>query len=197
MISACEIVGQASLVERASNEAGLESFTNKLASVDEAASGGSGEVLLHEARTLWADEAGGAQAKHAAVLSLLGAVLGMDGPTPPDESFTTNGGNSFVAMQAIGAVRAELGVGVPVFELLTKSFGAFADVVLAKAGGHDTLDARSWVVAVDESAQWGPEGAASAPTFVFFPQVCTCTSTLTLTLTLTDLRLLPAGYPYP
>eukprot|EP00964_Phaeocystis_antarctica_P084237 scaffold53024_cov46-Phaeocystis_antarctica.AAC.3 len=43
MISACEIVGQASLVERASNEAGLESFTNKLASVDEAASGGSGE----------------------------------------------------------------------------------------------------------------------------------------------------------
>ena len=68
-------------------------------------------------------------------------------------------------------VRAEFGVGVPVFELLTKTFGAFADAVLAKAGGHDTLDARSWVVAVDESAsQQGRAAAQSAPTFVFFPQ---------------------------
>lgn len=173
MISACEVVGQAALVERAGNEAGLESFTNKLASVDDTApgGGGGGEVLMHEARTLWADEAGGAQAKHAAVLSLLGAVLGMPAPAPPSESFATNGGNSFVAMQAIGAVRAELGVGVPVFELLTKTFGAFADAVLAKAGGQDTPDARSWVVAVDESApQQGRAAAQSAPTFVFFPQ---------------------------
>ena len=173
MISACEIVGQAALVERAGNEAGLESFTNKLASVDDTASGGGdgGEALMHEARTLWADEAGGAQAKHAAVLALLGAVLGMPAPAPPSESFATNGDNSFVAMQAIGAVRAELGVGVPVFELLTKTFGAFADAVLAKAGGHDTLDARSWVVAVDESApQQGRAAAQSASTFVFFPQ---------------------------
>lgn len=173
MISACEIVGQAALVERAGNQAGLESFTNKLASVDDTASGGGdgGEALMHEARTLWADEAGGAQAKHAAVLALLGAVLGMPAPAPPSESFAINGGNSFVAMQAIGAVRAELGVGVPVFELLTKTFGAFADAVLAKAGGHDTLDARSWVVAVDESApQQGRAAAQSASTFVFFPQ---------------------------
>jgi hypothetical protein len=173
MISACEIVGQAALVERAGNEAGLESFTNKLASVDDTASGGGdgGEALMHEARTLWADEAGGAQAKHAAVLALLGAVLGMPAPAPPSESFATNGDNSFVAMQAIGAVRAELGVGVPVFELLTKTFGAFADAVLAKAGGHDTLDVRSWVVAVDESApQQGRAAAQSASTFVFFPQ---------------------------
>jgi len=68
-----------------------------------AAGGGGNEALLHEARTLWADEAGGAQAKHAAVLALLGAMLGMPAPAPPTESFTTNGGNSFVAMQAIGA----------------------------------------------------------------------------------------------
>ena len=175
MTSTCEIVGQAALVERASNEAGLESFTNKLASVDEASAalGGGSEALLHEARTLWADEAGGAQAKHAAVLALLGAVLGMPVPARPTESFTANGGNSFVAMQAIGAVRAELGVSVPVFELLTKTFGAFADAVLAHGGGHDTLDARSWVAAVDDLAtESGPTttAAPTAPTFVFFPQ---------------------------
>ena len=55
MRSACEIVGQAALVERASNEAGLESFTNQLSTVDDssAAGGGNNEALLHEARTLW------------------------------------------------------------------------------------------------------------------------------------------------
>ena len=93
----------------------------------------------------------------------------MPGPASPTESFTTNGGNSFVAMQAIGAVRAELGVSVPVFELLTKTFGAFADAVLAKAGGDDTLDARSWVTAVDDKAP-DTTAAPTAPTFVFFPQ---------------------------
>ena len=67
-------------------------------------------------------------------------------------------------------VRAEFGVGVPVFELLTKTFGAFADAVLIKASGLDESDARSWVIAVDESAQWGRAAAQSAPTFVFFPQ---------------------------
>ena len=106
----------------------------------------------------------------------------MPGPASPTESFTTNGGNSFVAMQAIGAVRAELGVSVPVFELLTKTFGAFADAVLAKAGGDDTLDARSWVSAVDDKAP-DTTAAPTAPTFVFFPQV---TLTLTLTLTLVN-----------
>ena len=69
-------------------------------------------------------------------------------------------------------MRTELGVSVPVFELLTKTFGAFADAVLAHGGGHDTLDARSWVAAVDDLApESAPTTAAStAPTFVFFPQ---------------------------
>ena len=171
MRCACEPLGISSLVERASG-AKVESFTNQLQTVDESSSGGASaadsEAALGEAKRQW-DAATSAADKHAAVLALLGAKLGLSAPASPTDSFSSLGGNSFVAMQTIGAVKGNLGVAVPIFELLTKTFGAFADTVVTKASGGKA-DRADWVSLVDESYKYGKLAANSAPTFVFFPQ---------------------------
>ena len=170
MRSACAVSGAASLIERAEG-AKVESFTNQLQTVDEGkeSGGGDNEAALNEAKKLWNDSLA-KEGKHAAVLALLGAKLGLPAPASATESFSSLGGNSFVAMQTIGAVRSLLGVAVPVFELLTKTFGAFADSVVAKASGGGGGGTYEWVSVVDESTQWGKVASLSAPTFVFFPQ---------------------------
>jgi medium-chain acyl-[acyl-carrier-protein] hydrolase len=73
-------------------------------------------------------------------------------------------------MQTIGAVRSLFDVAVPVFELLTKTFGGFADAVVAKTQAGPKLAHNEWVSVVDDSMQYGKLASLSAPTFVFFPQ---------------------------
>jgi hypothetical protein len=166
------------LSERASGDK-VESFTNQLQTVDAEEEQGNSEAAadaedkaLAEAKKIWA------AGKHrAAVLALLAAKLRLSSdeltPSNADESsFAEFGGNSFVAMQTVGAVRAIFGVAVPVFELLTKSFGAFADSVTAKAatgssvsGSASASKEGAWLSVVDDSS-----GRKAAPTFVFFPQ---------------------------
>merc|ERR1719163_1894404 len=71
-----------------------------------------------------------------------------------------------------GAVRSLFEVSVPVFELLTKTFGAFADAVVARGGrsrSYSTAD-NEWVSVVDDTMQYGKMASLNAPTFVFFPQ---------------------------
>ena len=169
------------------------------------------------------------------MLALLGAKLGLPAPANGNESFSSLGGNSFVAMQTIGAVRTTkplppttpslldypspstahpltltvslattltlivssantltshlspltpnrspcrhlgqvrslLGVAVPIFELLTKTFGDFADSVVAKSSGDRRHTSNEWVALVDESHTFGKVASLRAPTFVFFPQ---------------------------
>ena len=173
MRAACEPAGIESLVERATG-AKVETFTNQLQTVDSSSSGGAGggadaEAGLNEAKKMWG-VASDASGKHAAVLALLGSQLGLGKPASATESFSSLGGNSFVAMQTIGAVRSRLGVAVPIFELLTKTFGAFADTVVAKASGKAKDSTNEWVAMVDESAKFGKLASGAAPTFVFFPQ---------------------------
>jgi len=126
-------------------------------------------AALNESKKLW-DDAHDAAGKRAAVLALLGAKLGLPASANVNESFSSLGGNSFVAMQTIGAVRSLLGVAVPIFELLTKTFGDFADSVVAKSCGDVRHTANEWVALVDESHTFGKVAALKAPTFVFFPQ---------------------------
>merc|ERR1719159_2125551 len=181
MRSACALVGTDSLVERASG-AKIESFTNQLQTVDEskAKSDANSEAALAEAKKQWASAANDADMR-AAVLALVGAKLGLPGPAAAGDKFADTGGNSFVAMQTIGAVRSLFEVSVPVFDLLTKTFGAFADGVVARAGrsgdaatggrsrSYSTAD-NEWVSVADDTMQYGKVASLNAPTFVFFPQ---------------------------
>ena len=168
MNSATELIGAQALADKAA--ANVETFTNQLQTVDSSNKGGgaSDEAAKAEARKLWNENAS-AQARKSAVLILIGAQMGAAGPVSPSAAFSETGGNSFVAMQTIGAVRAVLGISVPVFELLTKTFGAFADSVVAKGAG-DGGEQAGWVSAIDASTKWGRQTSLSAPTFVFFPQ---------------------------
>ena len=95
--------------------------------------------------------------------------LGVSGAAAAADKFADTGGNSFVAMQTIGAVRSLFDVAVPIFELLTKTFGGFADAVVAKATGRSKAG-NEWVSVVDDSMQYGRMVSLDAPTFVFFPQ---------------------------
>ena len=168
MRSATALAGSEQLAARP-----VEAFTNQLQTVDSGSKGsnGSDEAAKAEARKLWQDGAQDPKARKAAVLMLIGAQLGAGGPVSPSGAFAETGGNSFVAMQTVGAVKALFGVSMPVFELLTTSFGAFADGVVAKASGGSGEEGTSgWISAIDNSTKWGRQTSLSAPTFVFFPQ---------------------------
>ena len=154
------MIDEKSLIERAHGNK-VESFTNQLMTVDKE-SGGSNdskkneadsEAAVSEAKKLWFSTASVSESdnaavkgsssimidkvsKRAAVLMLLGAKLNLgSGSAMESDSFASLGGNSFVAMQTIGAIRSLFGIAMPVFALLTKTFGEFADAVVAKALG--------------------------------------------------------------
>ena len=173
MRSATELAGAQALAEQAGKD--VEAFTNQLQTVDTGASKGGGasdEAAKAEARKLWHEHPSDAKARATAVLTLVGAQIGAGGPVAASASFSEMGGNSFVAMQTIGAVRATFGVSVPVFELLTKTFGAFAEGVVKKGAAGDAGEGggAGWVSAIDGSTKWGRQASIFAPTFVFFPQ---------------------------
>lgn len=164
--SAIAPIGELALVERAATH--LESFTNQLQSIDQSAGGKemrNDEAAIVEAKKLW-NENHDATSKHKAVLMLLAAKLSLPCITDPSSSFSAAGGNSFLAMQTIGAVRSQFGISVPVFDLLTKSFADFANAVILKANQGSVM-LESWVHQIDHSSKWVPQ---EAPTFVFFPQ---------------------------
>lgn len=158
--------------------AALESFTNNLGTVDteaaDAAADASkdgGRAAAAEATRLWA--VGDGPSREAAVLALLADKLGAPALKPAD-TFSAMGGNSFVAMQAVGALREVLGLSVPVFELLTKPFGAFAaGAVRLGAGGGAAAGAAAWLAVRGAPRSFRSahmRGEPPCPTYVFFPQ---------------------------
>lgn len=133
---------------------------------------GSDEAAMREAHKLW--DAG---ERKEAVLRVIAAKIGLSADAVMSESgrnksFSELGGNSFAAMGAIGALREQFRISVPVFELLTLTFAQFAASAVAKSDGMAS-GANAWII--ESAPAFGPFRSVSdahtprLPTFVFFP----------------------------
>mmetsp|Transcript_3085 Transcript_3085/g.10153 ORF Transcript_3085/g.10153 Transcript_3085/m.10153 type:complete len:1502 (-) Transcript_3085:463-4968(-) len=168
MLSACE-----GLVEELKDPAAnVEQWINRTEAMDEDKhKGGAADDVLaaKEAKQRWARGD-----RRNAVLGLLAAKLGLpaDQPVPEAATFSSFGGNSFVAMGCIGAMKEAFQVTMPVFELLTASLGSFADAVVKKSHATHSAEGR-WLEeskAVDGSIRSVSDAHAPAiPCVVFFP----------------------------
>ena len=157
-----------------------EAYTNKIVAAETSASAKAGEeisdAVAAELRKLW--ETGESRLKREALLRILGAKLGLRAEQiGDDDSFAAHGGNSFVAMQIIGQLRSILGVSVPVFSLMTETFGRFTRAALetatSDAGSVDDDAASAAVIIRRRESFLDLELAAElrppSTSFVFFP----------------------------
>lgn len=170
MASALEFRSMAELAARCDK---IESFTNTLATVDTnepSNDSASSEAVASEARSLW--ETGGRAERKAAVLKLIASKLGLH-DLRESMAFAEMGANSFVAMQAVGAMREVLGVSAPVLSLLTMSLGEFAQSVCdATDGGGGKSPATGWLDIREDGLRSRALTAgltSEQPSFVFFP----------------------------
>lgn len=136
----------------------IAGFSNVLSTVDDEKPKEVSADVMQEVRALW-DEG----KREDALLRLMGDKLSQ-GKADPEADFKTSGGNSFVAMAIVGAIRQEFGVSAAVFELLTLPLGKFAKAVLDKCDKKEVTG--SWLI-----EQNGEKFVAgSGATVVLFPQ---------------------------
>lgn len=149
----------------------MESFTNVIESAKTTKEDSDETVNVGEVKKQWAT--GDPKVRRNVVFSLIGRKLGLT-ELDPSHDFTNCGGNSFGAMRIIGQLRTLFGIAVPVFTLMTESFGDFADAALQAADPSAAAAAAKDTPALvvrgsSQKSTVAPELRPPSPSYVFFP----------------------------
>jgi len=144
----------------------VESYTNVIETAKPGGDDHDDTVNAGELKKQWA--AGGPAARRAVLFGLVGSKLGLHALDPNDD-FTSCGGNSFLAMRIVGQLRQLFGFAVPVFTLMTESFGAFADAALAAADPPPRSRRRWWCAGTRAGRRLRPSSARPRRATCFSP----------------------------